>query len=934
MSIKPEGDKEHDVPLHVNSLHEESTKLLESESASYAKTLHDDMYIYGAYGFFDGLNLALTIPKLIFDQSYISSSDAAEALHDWMISPLGIAIMVIETVTLVSFSMFGCMFDDEDKNPFKSYTAFFWPYIRDMLKALKWAYKGVRNVFVALFRLVGADIRYLIMPLAIVLGVLSVLNRWWQRWMKAERKDMMKANAMLHQEVIAKGNNLHILSELPASTDQTYVNSYVFVKSRDEQSQEKRVLVYIDAEGQSKPVKVDDLKLFDDSLNQVLLVNLQGVMELKLGKNKPLRFLSKLDKALPKSYFNAYVYLTNDTSTQEKLFYIDATGQHQSVDKAIRDKFEDDLLAAKRNINLIGPTGEQVDHLMRVRGGQTESKLGLELDEWARYRKQVELKLEKEGRQTGSLPFRCYLAAVYSGFVDGIYFYMGALILCFFVPPLFIAMAIFSTIVAFMYIVSKIYEEYDFQRKLWATETRVKLALCVKELDILVTELTKTSELVAYSDRSQKQESTDGNKGCELHLQPFPTLDQRVNYINKYVCNGTELGYINEEQKLTKLTLPDPQTFLADINKLKITPDDTKIQLTTEHIRASILPMLKEHQEVLWGRLTVLLKEREACEKELQSQVLYTYGLAALEGLKNGLAVQGVLASAMFATATVLLILSVPCPPIFVITCAIAGIGCLIAMIAHALIVHHASLAQTKADNPDPNSSLNAFLADLKINKRAGLTAEANDITKARTAIYTQVVEPAPQFFIFEWCEIFRYLFSGAVKGEKTVGEITGKQLNELHDSPITLIISAICALGSAIVVGVVFALRALAKWFGRAPVDSVATKSSLDIKPTPVVPLNKPTPPPQTTCLQPEPEVKPTQEVKTSSTPEKGRVSVNGVFKPELGSGKRRSWPVSSMQSNISDSQLSTFSSKSLQNSPKTTLTPPISSTPSPLTL
>lgn len=784
-----------------------------SEPVSYAKILHDNQYIYGAYGFFDALNLVLTVvPKLGFDESYSSAAEAAEALHEWMASPLGIAIMVIESAILIPFSALSYLFDDDDENLFKRYIAITWPYIRDMLKALKWAYKGVRNAFFALLELCGTDARTLIVPFAIVLGAMSVLNRWWQRWMKNERKAMMKANTNLLEEIAAKGNKLHVLSELSAdkNTYQIYANSYVFVKSKSKSDNSiERKLVYIHSNGEIENINVKNILAFDKDLNKVLLENLVYVMQKKLKTELPIYFSSVLPQApYSEEYFNSYVFV-NDAKATNKLFLIDNEGVLKPVEQSIQDKFEKDFIDVRHNVNLIGPKNEQFETLLVNHGiAFNNYKLGLDFVDWAAERKKIELKLEEKGRQSSLLRSKCYLAAIYAGFIDSLYFYLGAMSLTVFIPPLFIGLAVVSTIFALLFIINKVYEEYDFQRKLEITETRVRVALCVKELDLLITELNNTHGLYAYLDSEKNLESHFNEK------LPLPISQKRGEYKKQYFLYGKELAYIDDKSDLFRIkflseNIPDNENF-KDKEVLK--------------------SLLQTHQDVLSKRWKELSEEFIKHQKILHSQIAYSYGSAALEGLKYGLAVNGVFSSALFATAALLVILSMPCSPWLVIGCMAISVASLITFIAYALIRHHAYLKTIKTPESINEKKLGSLLEQFQTIKIECLRNQSSSILDAKERIYENIIDPAPYFPLFEWCEILRYFFSGSVKGEKAVGEISGSSLNDSHQSIGTFILLSICAIGNAIVVSVIFSLRALAKGFGR-PADDVPEPKPIPLK-------------------------------------------------------------------------------------------------------
>jgi hypothetical protein len=82
-----------------------------------------------------------------------------------------------------------------------------------------------------------------------------------------------------------------------------------------------------------------------------------------------------------------------------------------------------------------------------------------------------------------------YLAASTNGFLDGLYLYMGVLSLAAFSYALFLAMAVFSAIYVVACIITRIYEEYEFQVKHEIIQTKCKLGLRAKELEIVYNRL-------------------------------------------------------------------------------------------------------------------------------------------------------------------------------------------------------------------------------------------------------------------------------------------------------------------------------------------------------------------------------------------------------------------------------------------------------------
>ena len=260
-----------------------------------AKELNDAKWVYGLYGAMDGLSTSFSMIKYLFDVYYTnigsSSSSSSDALHNWSITPVGIAFMTLESVALIGCSVIGNTVDDDgyylhlmsvdeasalnhvncfiwDGNqlvyiypnatgivfsgagdvvnlkqiekikskisqperslhlstkqandllisvggpftmapPTPSFTgsiASYWPYARDVMKAMKNTYKGIRNTFVLTDLLViGRDYHYLAAPVGLVLGVLAAYNRTWLRKIRDERKDAKKLNIELLKSLL------------------------------------------------------------------------------------------------------------------------------------------------------------------------------------------------------------------------------------------------------------------------------------------------------------------------------------------------------------------------------------------------------------------------------------------------------------------------------------------------------------------------------------------------------------------------------------------------------------------------------------------------------------------------------------------------------------------------------------------------------------
>lgn len=220
---------------------------IDAQSRLLAKNLQDNYKIHHAYAVLDSLSSSYSMYKYFFD--ICAPKNDTDSMHEAMMTPGGIAAITLETLFLVGFSLFASIAEKEISekeaaeeakkestyNPlsaesprkpipnkatlndafkeywdyYKPYIAAYWPYFRDVMKGLKNAYKGWRSAIQAAVFLGGMDLRYLIMPVGIALGVFAATNRLFLRNMLEARKGMMTHN----KKLLLKIQNEHSLTE-------------------------------------------------------------------------------------------------------------------------------------------------------------------------------------------------------------------------------------------------------------------------------------------------------------------------------------------------------------------------------------------------------------------------------------------------------------------------------------------------------------------------------------------------------------------------------------------------------------------------------------------------------------------------------------------------------------------------------------------------
>lgn len=203
---------------------------IDAQSRLLAQKLDKNRYIYHAYAVVDSLSSSYSMFKY-FMEVFIRKTDA-DYIHKILTSPEGIAAIAAEAIFLVSFSFLASVFEKEEKDSVKKFIATAWPYFRDVMKGLKNAYKGWRSTVQILSLISGMDLKYMIVPVGLALGIFAAANRFWIRSMVEHRKKQMDQN----KELLIEIQQLSSLTPL----DREYYLSQI-----EYQSDEDRVYAYL-----------------------------------------------------------------------------------------------------------------------------------------------------------------------------------------------------------------------------------------------------------------------------------------------------------------------------------------------------------------------------------------------------------------------------------------------------------------------------------------------------------------------------------------------------------------------------------------------------------------------------------------------------------------------------------------------------------------
>lgn len=575
---------------------EKGVDWVDRKTRKVAEALNKEGHIFGLYGLMDGLSVSYSTFKLIFDVLYNdSTTSSAVAMHDWMLTPEGIVLTIAESTFLITFSIIANYFGETSSKHFKNNLVVWWPYLRDLLKGSKNAWKGVRSTMTLFHLLSGLPVAFLVLPMALFLGTLSVANRMWYRSMTSDRKKMMKFNSDLFNEIKR-------LTEL---------------KQQDAESYRKKMM---------------------------------------------------------------------DKTTQ-----------------------------------------------------------GMKTRVFA------------------------YFSSIYSGAIDSLYLYIGVLGLCTIMWPLLIVLTSFCAVYAISCVLTRVYDEYFYQKKLRVTHAKVELALLSRcylgEIQRLFGKLQKLSVPSSFVEEDEDRE----------------------NLGNEYFSNDLCSDFFSEED----ISVDD----YRDI-------DEKQIRITEEIHR--------------------LINELTEKRRKLQALLVLSYTEAFFTGLKSGLAAYGVLLSIVFVIAVFLILSGTAFPPALLISAVSAGLGLLALFTTYSLI--HNYIARSRLRPPQEVyraltdlTKLSEFCAKCKGSELKDPPELSMPDGIKKILDKGMELDVSMQFAFQEWLEVFRSGFSAFGKGPKS-GEYIFNPLQEqdesgaLHDPILLIVLSVILSM----IFAFAMALRAFAKGLGR----------------------------------------------------------------------------------------------------------------------
>ena len=817
------------------------------------------------YGVADAINLSFSLCGMyyFFKHSYQNYGQmlspqvfqlSTRELHAAENTPEGLALAVLFTVFLVGFSTLGSHYDENRDEPWVKNFVFLWPFFRTVGKQIKWWAKGWWALLSLLLQYQVAQQDFLIQlffPLAMLGGIFAAMNSVWLRWMRDQRKEMVKNNLTLIEGLKSP---LHILDKMPNSLT-GYERSLICLQETTQEGEEIKSLHYVnvhvnhenktEAKAERIEMSESEWRDFYQEIEKLQTENIHARMKQYLcyinrsyvppvepispeSKTTRLHFIADEsefkdgavlvadEKAADGSKVwrkisDSYVYFSQSEGPDgQRLYYVNSAGQlipqidkfsavnsegmlvDQGEKSAVFHKKFQEVQQDKNVLNLstiqlksvqhakIKCNGMQFDYSYKqfvnlrhnILNTESEQEPQSGWGEWIASGLGTGSKQTKIKAQYDWVKVFAPISAGASGIGDGLYFYIfvAKMTVATLSPYMATLMLGASAALFITCIVTRIAEEFDFQRRLEVTVLRTEAELSKKDCGFLHEQLEKL---------------LDNDANSEGELQSF---------IDTLRCSSSRRA-----QQLKRYNID------IDSTEPHITPD--KLSL---HDNTVVL---------LWNELSNELKLSKSLQDQLRVKLNRSYWAAGFEGLQNGLAIQGAIASFSFMISSLCYVSAAACPPAFMLTCLGIGIAAIVVSLLQGWISHYFYLYKVQQTKQELSLSFHAEML-VKMTNQEEVKGNRDALKQTLDYVNNQPLEPPVDFVVIEWSEIFRLLFKGAVKGKNAAIEALARFLDGSDNKWLLPVVIVAGAVGFSAALG----MRATAKGFAVGRPDSLNT--------------------------------------------------------------------------------------------------------------
>lgn len=659
-----------------------------SDSSQFLKDLRKsgNQYI-GVQSVLDALDLWNSTVKLYFDA--VDYKTSADALNDWLTCPIGATCFFLGAAFISTFAYLG---NGVAKSPNQSQISkqadTYWPYLRDMLKGMKWTFKGTRS-FMIVVSILGQYqlIRYLT-PVGLGLGALSACNRMWNRRMVEKRKSLQEQNDAFRRQV--KG-----------------INACFHEVTRDlvwDENGEIRheVLKNIYA-GSLLKIPAENTHGF-----QYYRVHLTGALEGPLNNdaffvnlNEELDLIRKSvpeQKIVPRIYWDKFEILLEKNQDAASLFK--------------------DVLADKKEHlkHLLDPTSDVSKFIQNHAVFQSDAK-------------------------------SAYASATFSGLLNAPYYFLGLLSMVTLPHTIFVASVCVCSLFMALNVAAELYQETDYQRRLRISQLKANL---VKTKRLLVIEWQHANlELIQPSapsvfEQTQERFSED--------MYSFSEMNDASTNLDYYLLKTeieSILKFLSEKHQplqeiLHRFLQADNTKNITAQTKIYLDQLVLEYKDIDEHLKSLGLSDTR-HRATLKHCIKIAKYEQDYYQQytQLDEQLRLSNGSVWWQGLRNGLVVFGAFNSLLMTIASMNALFGIGFTPMFFYVSIFAGLTLLFFTTLYTLLSVNPKEDNIADDQDCPQfktSSIFVASSTLKIIDDQDIQASKNLLISENSEVWRQLL--------------------------------------------------------------------------------------------------------------------------------------------------------------------------------------------------
>lgn len=159
-------------------------------------------FYIGLQSVLDALDLWISSVKYYFDALNPASNSASSQMFSaWIHSEEGMLLFLMGAAFSAAFAFLGNGIPEKYRSILSTTADAYWPFVRDVIKRLKWTFKGTRSLLLVTQALLLQNYTSYITPLGIGLGLLGASNQLWNRGMVEKRKILQEYNDRFRQQI-------------------------------------------------------------------------------------------------------------------------------------------------------------------------------------------------------------------------------------------------------------------------------------------------------------------------------------------------------------------------------------------------------------------------------------------------------------------------------------------------------------------------------------------------------------------------------------------------------------------------------------------------------------------------------------------------------------------------------------------------------------